>query len=364
MYKLKLFQMRRLIKAMIPNFMMDALAQRMARYKTIENETVVWGGITFKEILDSAVKDFDVDKERLQSLLPDIKKSYKIYGIRPHEYFMFRFEDKTAKERKPYLSDKTKDQLLMQYYGNKWRERLDLTKDKYGLYQRLKPFYQRDIILISGQSDFELFSNFCNKHNSFIVKPLKGGGGKGISVVHLQNQDQIKQVFNELIDNGSYVIEELIQQDERLSEFCSSSVNSMRVPSFRHGDSIKIGWPFLRFGRNGSVIDNATSGGVFALADLNSGELISDAYDKSGHVYEYHPDTDKKFKGYKIPEWNQMLEVVKQAHLALSENDVYVGFDVALSKRGWVIIEGNWGDIMCQQIALKRGFYVESSLSF
>ena len=343
--------MKRLIKALIPNF----IVQRIAQFKPIKNETVIWGGVTFKEILDTAVKDFNVEEERLRRLLPDIKKSYMKYGIRPHEYFMFRFEDKNAKERKPYLSDKTKDQLLIKYYGENWRERLDLTKDKFGFYQRLKSFYQRDVILVSGQNDFEMFSNFCKKHDSFIVKPLKGGGGKGISVVHLQNQSQIKQVFNELNGNGSYVIEELIQQDERLSEFCNSSVNSMRVPSFRHGDSVKIGWSFLRFGRNGSVIDNATSGGVFALADLDSGELISDAYDKSGHVYEYHPDTKKKFKGYKIPEWNQLLEVVKQAHLALGEDDVYVGFDVALSKRGWVIIEGNWGDIMCQQIALKRG---------
>lgn len=350
---------KRIIKALIPNFLKEALAKRMAQFRTIENETVVWGGVTFKEILDTAAKDFSVDKERLQRLLPDIKKSYNIYGIRPHEYFMFRFEDKTAKERQPYLSDMTKDQLLMQYYGNNWRERLDLTKDKFGFYQRLKSFYQRDVILISSQSDFEVFSVFCKKHDSFIVKPLKGGGGKGISVVHLQKQDQIKQIFDELIGNGSHVIEELIQQDERLSEFCSSSVNSMRVPSFRHGDSIKIGWSFLRFGRNGSVIDNATSGGVFALADLDTGELISDAYDKSGHVYEYHPDTNKKFKGYRIPEWDQLLDVVKQAHLALSEDDVYVGFDVALSKKGWVIIEGNWGDIMCQQIALKRGLRSE-----
>ena len=51
--------------------------------------------------------------------------------------------------------------------------------------------------------------------------------------------------------------------------------------------------------------------------------------------------------------------MVKNAHLSLSEDDVYIGFDVALSKNGWVIIEGNWGDIMCQQIALKRGLRKE-----
>lgn len=349
----------RFLKKLIPSFIKEALVQRLVQYKGIDDETIVWGGVTFKEIINTAIKDFNVDEEKLQRLLPDIKKSYAIYGIRPHEYFMFKFEDKSAKERKPYLSDKTKDEILMRYYGNNWRERLDLTKDKFGLYQRLKSFYQRDVIMISDQCDFEKFHNFCISHDSFIVKPLKGGGGKGIKVVHLQNKDQLKREFDLLISDGSHVIEELIQQDDRLSEFCNSSVNSMRVPSFRHGDSVKLGWSFLRFGRNGSVIDNATSGGVFALVDLDSGVLISDAYDKSGHVYEYHPDSKKKFKGYKIPDWNQLLEVVRNAHLSLSEDDVYIGFDVALSKNGWVIIEGNWGDIMCQQIALKRGLRKE-----
>lgn len=351
--------MKRLIKALIPNFLKDALARIMAYFKPIENETIVWGGVTFKEFLDTAVNNFNVDNERLQRLLPDIKKSYKIYGIRPHEFFMFRFEDKTAKERKSYLSDKTKDQLLMQYYGNNWRERLDLTKDKYGLYQRLKSFYQRDVILISEQNDFEKFSNFCIKHDSFIAKPLKGAGGKGISIVHLQNQNQLKQVFEEMIENGSYVIEELIEQDDSLSEFCNSSCNTVRMPSFRHGNTVRMSWPNMRFGRNGSVVDNAASGGVFALVDINTGELLMDAHDEHGHVYEYHPDSKKKFKGYKIPKWNQLLDVVRQAHMALSEEDVYIGFDVALSKNGWVIVEGNWGDLVCQQIGMKRGLRKE-----
>ena len=292
-------------------------------------------------------------------MLPDIKKQYCSYGIRPHEYFMFKFEDKTPQERTPYLSDKTKDKLLIQYYGNNWKARLDLTKDKYGLYQHLKKFYNKEIVLLTGRDDKEEFRNFCLHNDSFMVKPLKGGGGKGIKIIHLKNHNQIDLVYDELIADGPYVIEELIQQDSRLSEFNSSSLNTLRIPSFRHGDMVKLWYPFLRFGRNGSVIDNATSGGVFALVDLNSGELISDAYDKSGHVYEQHPDSKKKFKGYKIPEWDQLFEVVKAAHLSLSEKDVYVAFDVALSTKGWVIIEGNWGDIMCQQIALKRGLYDE-----
>lgn len=351
------FMKNPIIKALVPNFIKDIYVRLKAQKeaKLIGDNTIIWGDMTFKHCLDNAVKSFDIDEEKLQRLLPDIKESYFIYGIRPHEYFMFKFEDKSAKERKSYLSDKTKDELLMQYYGDNWKSRLDFTKNKYGFYQQLKPFYKRDIILVSERNDYEMFCDFCKHHDSFIVKPLKGGGGKGIRVVHLQNQDQLNQVFDELITNGSCVIEELIQQDPRLSEFNSSSLNTVRMPSFRHGEVVRLGWPSMRFGRNGSVVDNAASGGVFAFVNVDSGELLTDAQDESGHIFEYHPDSKKKFKGYKIPEWNQLLEVVKSAHLSLSEEDVYIAFDVALSNKGWVIVEGNWGDIICQQIAMKRG---------
>ena len=36
--------MKRIIKAFIPNLVKDALAKRMAQFRIIDNETVVWGG--------------------------------------------------------------------------------------------------------------------------------------------------------------------------------------------------------------------------------------------------------------------------------------------------------------------------------
>lgn len=74
-----------------------------------------------------------------------------------------------------------------------------------------------------------------------------------------------------------------------------------------------------------------------------------------GHEYDCHPDSKKQFKGFTIPRWNELLEEAKQAHLSLSGKQVYVAFDFALSEKGWVIVEANWGDFVLQQTALKRG---------
>ena len=51
--------------------------------------------------------------------------------------------------------------------------------------------------------------------------------------------------------------------------------------------------------------------------------------------------------------------MARKAHLSLPENQVYVAFDFALSEKGWVIVEGNWGDWVLQQTSLERGFRKE-----
>lgn len=37
----------------------------------------------------------------------------------------------------------------------------------------------------------------------------------------------------------------------------------------------------------------------------------------------------------------------------------YIGWDFALTERGWVLIEGNWGQYVAQQSALGKGLRTE-----
>ena len=47
-------------------------------------------------------------------------------------------------------------------------------------------------------------------------------------------------------------------------------------------------------------------------------------------------------------------------HESLPDYHKYVGFDFALTKdKGWVLVEGNWGDFICQQACLERGLKKE-----
>ena len=115
----------------------------------------------------------------------------------------------------------------------------------------------------------------------------------------------------------------------------------------------------MRFGRAGSIIDNSTLGGLTVAIDEKTGELFPYAYDEKGDVHTVHPDSGIPFCGFHIPQWDSLIELVKKAHLALPDNQVYVAFDLALSDRGWCVVEGNWGDWFLQQFSRKRGMKKE-----
>ena len=116
--------------------------------------------------------------------------------------------------------------------------------------------------------------------------------------------------------------------------------------------------PFFRTGHEGSIVDNAGQGGVFAVADPLTGILITDGVDESGRYYKEHPDSHLVFKGWQIPYWDDLVEVVKQAHKQFPTQK-YIGWDFALNNDNkWILIEGNRGQ-MVGQYATKKGIRKE-----
>lgn len=99
----------------------------------------------------------------------------------------------------------------------------------------------------------------------------------------------------------------------------------------------------MRFGRTGSLVDNASSGGFFIPVDMEEGCFKEYEFQflelSNNYIYE-HPDTNIKLNGYKIPCFQESKELVKKA--AKDLGDKIVGWDIALSKEGPVLIEGNY----------------------
>lgn len=73
-----------------------------------------------------------------------------------------------------------------------------------------------------------------------------------------------------------------------------------------------------------------------------SGKLNEYGFSKPGYggIQKCHPDSKMTFFGFKIPYFDEAISLVKKAHKSL--NKIHsIGWDVAISRDGPVLIEGN-----------------------
>jgi hypothetical protein len=190
-------------------------------------------------------------------------------------------------------------------------------------------------------------------------KPVEGWGGKGFHAVDVRpgsGRPTVAPVFGSgwtaleeyvekvLLVSGSegWVLEEYLEQHERMRAFNWTSVNTMRIWVLRSGE----GPPFLlggylRIGRRGSLVDNQTSGGLVARIDPATGTLGPAT---NGYVdrpwYAVHPDHAAPIEGETVPCWSEATSLATST-LMLFPNIRFAGFDIAVSSRSPVVIELN-----------------------
>ena len=73
---------------------------------------------------------------------------------------------------------------------------------------------------------------------------------------------------------------------------------------------------------------------------------------------EKHPNSGMKFKGWQVPLWEDLLKTASDLHQSLPPKHKYIGFDFALTPKGWVVVEGNWGNFP-HQVCVHHGIRVE-----
>ena len=316
----------------------------------------VWGGGILSEDVDAAIKKF-APMEDSPELRADIVNSYRLYGANPTEYFLYELQNQTPQQRSSWLFDIWKDKACLRVAGERGISVYKELERKYEFYQMTKQFYYRDACKIEVENDWYYFEKFVKKHLRFIAKPMNGSYGAGTHIEECSHNDY-KNVFERLLKEGAWMIEELIIQHDAFAAWNESSVNSVRIPMFRYRGGYSCYAPFLRTGRKGMVVDNAGSGGIFAFVDNETGVVITDGRDESGMDYVKHPDSGITYKGWQIPDWCRLIELAREVHKTLPLYHKYVAFDFAYRKTKdgsgeWVLVEGNWGQFIVQQTSSK-----------
>ena len=271
----------------------------------------------------------------------------KKYGFHFDEYFMYKFYERPLKERLEFVPDFERIDIIQKFNHPKNQAIFD---NKAETYLHFKEFYYRDVAMIHTEDELKAFSD---KHASFIIKVVDGSCGHGTRIVRKNDLQELLTQYPK-----GFIAEELIDQDDSLSQFHPKSVNTLRVTTLRLKDGTHIVHPFIRFGRGDSVVDNGGAGGIMCAMDADSGIILA-AADEHGHHYQKHPETGIDIVGFQIPRWEEAKDFVRKLAEVIPENR-YTGWDIALTKNGWCMVEGNArGQFVGWQIPLQQGFRKE-----
>lgn len=286
-----------------------------------------------------------------------------LHGTFYEEYESYGFATKSESERREYLTDAVRDRICRRVNS---RQGSRIISNKYATYTHLRQFYHRRIWLLRTQHDIDDILNHLSHHtyptapahsspSSLVSKPPDNCGGRGVELLTATTKEQWCHILS---DKQGMMIEEPIRQVPELAQWNPSSVNTIRMNTFRRGDSVDVFTAFIRTGRQGSFVDNGLQGGLFASIDTHTGIIYTDGYDEKCVAHTVHPDSGIPYKGVAIPRWEEAVSLAKAMALAMP-GMTYIGWDLALTPAGWEPVEANRGEFIAQQITQHRGLRKE-----
>lgn len=258
------------------------------------------------------------------------------YNVGYQDYRVLGFAELNTTERKTILT-MNKNLALARKVNRK--SALGIYEDKTLFLKKYDKYIKRDWIDLKNKTANDL-KNFCNGKSSVFAKPPSSFGGQGIGEIKITPYINFDALYNELLQSGQTLIEEKIIQHEKMSSLHPKSINTLRIVTLKKDGNIHIISRLLRMGRDGKVVDNITSGGIYVTLDEN-GVITHPAFcDKTGEALVIHPTTKVFLTGFNIPYFDEAIKLAKE--IAKEETEMnYIGWDIAITPDGPIIVEGN-----------------------
>ncbi len=288
----------------------------------------------------------DVNYKRMNDLISFIasennKKKIEVYfdlfvnvvtrGISYADYLKGNYINLTKEQKENYLNKKNYVRLVK--YLNKCGYTM-VFQDKIIFNRIFKDYIGRDFIDIR-EVGFNGFKKFVKGKDNVFAKKHTSFGGDGIERIIINND--LKSIYNRIYDNKQYLIEDTLIQHDYLDKINPAAVNNVRLITLLKDGKVHVLFKTLRI--------NAGSEEVISCHDIymtlaDDGKILGNVVDDECNIYDKHPESGFKFEGVKIPHMDKAIKLVKEAAKLVPEMR-YVGWDVAITKKGAAIIEGN-----------------------
>jgi len=271
------------------------------------------------------------DKKRITNYWKKYTKDYKIYA---HKFY----KDKNGKKNPRFIPDDIFAEYIEQYFNNVKlapafadKNYFDLILNGFSMPKTYvhyidNSFLDKDYNIISKN---KAYSILINAKTIVVKKSIGSSGGDGVQIIENVTKKDLENIFNNP-DNTNLLFQERIKQCEYLDRFTKSSVNTIRIYSYWFNNKIYLSNAVLRVGRNGALIDNASSGGVFFQVSEDD-ELIPvprDIYGLEDKGYKLSEDIKKNTKLYFMKD---VRDFVTQAATRLGHFKI-LSWDIAISE--------------------------------
>ena len=227
-------------------------------------------------------------------------------------------------------------------------------KHPHTILKRMNGYFYYENKPVSKQEAITL----CQNISHAIVKPVLDHGGHGIQALEVENGVTningwtIEQLFDHY--GQDFQIQERLKQHAKMNLLNDTSVNTIRIVTYRSDMEILIIYSVVRIGKKGAVVDNQFAGGISTvigedgkLGGTAFGGLTADGVEKT--------ESGIELNGFEIPSYQQAIETVKRLHYQLPYFNL-IGWDVAIDEEGDpVVIEWNAG-VGLSQSAYGPGF--------
>lgn len=273
-----------------------------------------------------------------------------IFGVRISEQNLYNFNQLTKKQKRNIFRIRDNVRFINKVNGKK---SIHVLRNKNILLERLQDDLKRDFIYLKVSDDNSIIQ-FIQKHARFVLKPNSQAGGRGVGVgwfdgqhVTINYSNSIKQyTVEEFLSawiNEDVLLEEYVKQHEALSKVYPLAVNTLRMHTITINNDVDIVLQHtIRFGSKMGIIDFDHGLSLFVNDDGQLDKHAIEVLKGTGQIkiHTSHPDTGFIFKDYQLPFWSEIKQLVIDTAKKFPELS-FVGWDIAISEEGPVIIEGN-----------------------
>lgn len=247
------------------------------------------------------------------------------------DYNLYEMYNMNKDERKTVITRGINNKIIKEYNDMSYAYKFE---DK-ALFNKLFDKYMSREWIYLKEATLDDFKKYLKGKKEIIVKPLSLSCGKGVEKLTVKNY-KAEELYNQLLSSGQTLVEDVAIQHKVLNKIYPHSVNTLRIVTLNKN----VVAAFLRIGNYGNVVDNFNHGGMVTTINIETGVIEYPAIEKTGKVFEVHPETSAKIVGTKIPMWEEVKKLCIEACDVVPELG-YIGWDVCLGEEKPFLIEGN-----------------------